>query len=83
MSAEFLDDMKMGRAAKTLGDKARIQNYADRLKKCSSKSRMDCRWAKCRELYSGRKNTLITIKPFCSFGSSLKSFVELIVDHDL
>lgn len=42
MSVEFLDDTKMERAAKTLGDKVRIQNYADRLKKCSSKSRMDC-----------------------------------------
>lgn len=42
MSVEFLDDMKMGRTAKTLGDKARIQNYADRLKKCSTKSGIDC-----------------------------------------
>lgn len=42
MSIEFLDNMKMGRAAKILGDKASIQNYADRLKKCSCKSKVDC-----------------------------------------
>lgn len=40
MSVEFLDDMKMGRAVKTVGDKVGIQNYADRMKKCSSKSRI-------------------------------------------
>lgn len=32
--------MKMGRAAKTLGDKGSIQNDADSLKECSGKSRM-------------------------------------------
>lgn len=42
MSAEFSDDMKMGRAARALGDTAGIENCADRLKKCSSKSTMDC-----------------------------------------
>lgn len=41
MSVEFSADVKMRRAAKTLGDKGRIQNYADRLKECSSKSRMN------------------------------------------
>lgn len=83
MSVEFLDDMKVGRAAETLGDKVRIQNYVDRLKKSSSKSRMDCHWAKCREVYLGGKNTFKTIRWFCSFGSSLKNYVELIVNHAL
>lgn len=83
MSVEFLDDTKMERAAKTLGDKVRIQNYADRLKKCSSKSRMDCHWAKRREVYLGRKTTFIIIKRFCGFGSSLKNYMELIVNHGL
>lgn len=41
MSVEFLADMKMGRAAKALGDKGSIQNYAASLKECSNKSRMD------------------------------------------
>ena len=31
-SVEFLDDMRMGRASKTLRDKPRIQNQADMLK---------------------------------------------------
>jgi len=42
MSVEFLDDMRVRRAAKMSGDKARIQNYADGLKKCSSKNRVAC-----------------------------------------
>lgn len=40
MSVEFLEDIKMGRAAKTVGDKIEIQNCADRMKKCSSKNRI-------------------------------------------
>lgn len=36
------------------------------------------------EKYSlGRKNTFVTIRQFCNFGSSLKNYVELIVTRGL
>lgn len=35
------------------------------------------------EYSSGRKSTSMTVRQFCSFGSSLKNYVEVIMTHGL